>query len=189
MRIVAGKFKGSTLHITKNKSTRPLKDIARESIFNLLMHSKKISFEFKNSNILDLYSGTGSFGLECLSRESRKVYFIEQDKSAIKILEKNINKLNLKEKTKIFFGDVFDLIKKQNFFNFQFNLIFCDPPFKNKDSDKLISLIFNKKLLQKNGIIILHRNKNITENFPAYFKLIDERRYGISKIIFGIFIS
>ena len=185
MRIVAGKLKGSTLYITKDKNTRPLKDIARESIFNLLTHSKKIYFEFENSNILDLYSGTGSFGLECLSREAKKVYFIEKDKNAIKILEKNISKLKLKEKTKIFFSDVFTLIKKQNIFNFQFNLIFCDPPFKNKDVNQLINIIFDKKLLQNNGIIILHRNKNTTEKLPDCFKLIDERNYGTSKIIFG----
>ena len=185
MRMVAGKLKGSTLYITRDKNTRPLKDIARESIFNLLTHSKKISFEFENSNILDLYSGTGSFGLECLSREAKKVYFIEKDKNAIKILEKNISKLKLKEKTKVFFSDVYALIKKQNIFNFQFNLIFCDPPFKNKDVNQLINTIFDKKLLQNNGIIILHRNKNTMEKLPDYFKLIDERNYGASKIIFG----
>ena len=59
MRIISGKFKGSTLHIPKDKNTRPLKDIARESIFNLIVHSNKISTELANSNILDLYSGTG----------------------------------------------------------------------------------------------------------------------------------
>ena len=67
MRIIAGKLKGTTLHIPKDKNTRPLKDIVRENIFNLLTHSNRISLELKQSNILDLYSGTGSFGLECLS--------------------------------------------------------------------------------------------------------------------------
>ena len=185
MRIIAGKLKGSSLYITKDKNTRPLKDLTRESIFNLLTHSKKISFEFEKANILDLYAGTGSFGLECLSRKAKKVYFIEKNKNAIKILEKNINKLKLKEKTKILFNDVFDLIEKKNFFNFQFNLIFCDPPYKSISIDKLISLIFDKKLLEKNGIIILHRNKNTLEKLPDCFKSIDERSYGISKIIFG----
>ena len=83
MRIIAGKLKGTTLHMPKDKNTRPLKDIARESIFNLLIHSKKISFELEQSNILDLYSGTGSFGLECLSRQAKSVYFIEKEKSTI----------------------------------------------------------------------------------------------------------
>ena len=86
MRIVSGKFKGSSLFLPKDKNTRPLKDMARESIFNLLLHSSKISFQLEDSNILDLYAGTGSFGLECLSRKAKKVCFVEQSKDAIKIL-------------------------------------------------------------------------------------------------------
>ena len=62
MRIIAGDYKGFTLYMPKNKSTRPLKDLARESIFNLLVHSNKILLELKKSNVLDLYAGTGSFG-------------------------------------------------------------------------------------------------------------------------------
>ena len=95
MRIIAGKFKGSALYLPKNKDTRPLKDQVRESIFNLLTHSNKISFKFEKSNILDLYSGTGSFGLECLSRQANDVCFVEKEKDAIKILKKNIGKLKL----------------------------------------------------------------------------------------------
>ena len=64
MRIVSGKFKGSNLHMPLDKSTRPLKDLVRESIFNLLKHSNKFPLEVEKANVLDLYSGTGSFGLD-----------------------------------------------------------------------------------------------------------------------------
>ena len=189
MRIIAGKFKGSTLYAPKDKNIRPLKDLARESIFNLLIHSNKIIFQFKNSNILDLYAGTGSFGLECLSREAKNVCFVENERNAIKILEKNIQKLGLKKKTKIFSNEVFNLIKKRNIFDSKFNLIFCDPPFKNKNIENLIELIFKSNLIENNGIIILHRNKNSLEKLPNYFETINERIYGISKIIFGRLLS
>ena len=189
MRIIAGKLKGSTLHMLKDKNTRPLKDLARESIFNLLIHSNKILLQLKQSNVLDLYAGTGSFGLECLSRQAKSVCFIEKRKNAVEILKKNIEKLKLKNKVKIFFDDIFELIKKQNIFESKFNLIFCDPPFKDTNIEKLIELIFNKNLLNKNGIIILHRNKTTKEKLPNYFEMIDERTYGISKIIFGKFLS
>ena len=66
MRIIAGDFKGSVLYTPKDQNTRPLKDLARESIFNLLAHSNKILLDLEQSNVLDLYAGTGSFGLECL---------------------------------------------------------------------------------------------------------------------------
>ena len=100
MRIIAGKHKGTNLYLPTNKNTRPLKDIARESIFNLLSHSNKIFFQFKNSNILDLYAGTGSFGLECLSREAKGVCFVEKGKDISKVLEKNIEKLKIKKKNR-----------------------------------------------------------------------------------------
>ena len=188
MRIIAGKFKGNTLFLPKNKNTRPLKNRARESIFNLLTHSNKISFQFEKSNILDLYAGTGSFGLECLSRQAKSVCFIENNIAGIEILKKNIEKLKLKKKTNIFFSDVFSLIEKYNIFELKFDLIFCDPPFENIGVKKLIELIFKKNLLQKDGIIILHRNKSTKEKFPTYFKIIDERIYGMSKITFGQFL-
>ena len=189
MRIIAGNLKGSSLYMPKDKNTRPLRDLTKESIFNLLTHSKKILLELKQSNVLDLYAGTGSFGLECLSRQAKSVCFIEKKKDAIEILEKNIEKLKVKNKIKIFFNDIFELIEKQNTFKSNFHLIFCDPPFKDTNIEKLIELIFNKDLLNKNGIIILHRNKTTKEKLPNYFKVLDERIYGISKIIFGRFLS
>ena len=189
MRIIAGKLKGITLYRSENKITRPLKDQVRESIFNLLTHSNNMFFQFENSNILDLYAGTGSFGLECLSRGSDRICFVEREKTAIQILKKNIEKLKLNKNVDIFFDDIFHLMKKKNIFKEKFNLIFCDPPFKNINTEKLLELIFYEKLLKKNGIIILHRNKITREKFPSYFKVLDERIYGISKIIFGKFLS
>ena len=188
MRIIGGNLKGSSLFFPQDKNTRPLKDMARESIFNLLIHSNKISCKLENSNILDLYSGTGSFGLECLSRKANKVFFVEKDKNIIQILKKNINKLELNEKVKIFINDAFQAIQHQDILETKFNIIFCDPPFKNTDIKKLIDLIKYKKLLVKNGIVILHRNKNTTEELPSSFQIIEERYYGISKIIFGQFL-
>ena len=67
MRIISGNFKGKKI-LERSKLTRPLKDLTKESIFNIIKHSKLLNIEFENSNILDLFSGVGSFGLECLSR-------------------------------------------------------------------------------------------------------------------------
>ena len=191
MRIISGDLKGSKLYLPKNKDTRPLKDLVKESIFNLLIHSKEISLELKESIILDLFSGTGSFGLECLSRKANKVIFIEKEKEAIKILKKNIEKLKMENRSKIFFGDVVEIFEKKNrniFFQsskMSYNLIFCDPPFKDMNINKLLRLIIEKKLLKKNGAIILHRHKNSKEKLINHFKIIEERVYGISKITFG----
>tara|TARA_B100001123_G_scaffold392360_1_gene471436 strand:- start:889 stop:1482 length:594 start_codon:yes stop_codon:yes gene_type:complete len=188
MRIISGKFKGTNLYGPFDKKIRPLKDMVRESIFNFLIHSKKFSFKVKDSNILDLYSGTGSFGLECLSREADKVIFIEKDQAAISILEKNINKLKVKDSTKIFAGDVNNILDKNKTFasltsELKVDLIFCDPPFKEKEVEKLFKLVIAKNILKKKGIIIFHRHKTSQEKIERYFKIVDERIYGLSKII------
>ena len=189
MRIISGELKGSILYKTTGNNTRPLKDLVKESIFNLLIHSNKITFQFEKSKILDLYAGTGSFGLECISRKADVVNFVEKEKQALKILQKNIEKLEVKSKSKILSDDVFKLIEKKNVFDTKFDLIFCDPPFKSKDIEDLVKLILNKNILKKDGIIIIHRNKVTKEKLPNSLKIIEERINGLSKIILGKFLS
>ena len=94
MRIISGIFKGKKILEPLDKNTRPLKDLTKESIFNILEHSKDVKVPIKKTNILDVFSGTGSFGLECISRGASKVYFIEWHKPSVKVLTKNIEKFN-----------------------------------------------------------------------------------------------
>ena len=98
MRIISGIYKGRTINYVKNLNTRPLKDSVRENIFNILIHSKFIKLKIENSNILDLYSGIGSFGLECISRGAKKVSFVEQDPNAINMLKENLNNFQFLKK-------------------------------------------------------------------------------------------
>ena len=88
MRIIAGSFKGKKIYEPKDKSTRPLKDLTKESIFNILNHSNKFKISIENSIVLDLFSGVGSFGLECLSRGARHVTFVENYSGVLSILKK-----------------------------------------------------------------------------------------------------
>ena len=90
MRIISGLFKGKKIYEPKDLKTRPLKDLTKESIFNILKHSNKINVKIENSYILDLYAGVGSFGIECLSRGAKKVVFIENYKEVLPILKKNL---------------------------------------------------------------------------------------------------
>ena len=90
MRIISGSNKGKKLIMPNDKITRPLKDMAKESIFNILTHSKYINFHIKDSKVLDLFSGIGSFGLECISRGSKFVFFLENYPPVLEILKVNI---------------------------------------------------------------------------------------------------
>jgi 16S rRNA (guanine966-N2)-methyltransferase len=184
MRIIAGRFKGKKILNPKNKNTRPLKDLTKESIFNIIRHSNKFNIDISESNVLDLFSGVGSFGLECLSRNALFVTFVESYKEALTILKKNILNLN-----KI---NNYSIVEKDIFRNFNFNdldktfnIIFLDPPYKEKNLTKLLLEIFDAKILTENGIIIIHRHKKEADKFPSIFKVIEEKNYGISKIIFG----
>tara|TARA_Y100000590_G_C15522036_1_gene939731 strand:- start:198 stop:749 length:552 start_codon:yes stop_codon:yes gene_type:complete len=182
MRIISGKFKGKKINLPKDNLTRPLRDIVKESIFNILIHSNLLNINLEKAYILDLFSGTGSFGLECISRGAAHVTFFENYENALKVLIKNINILNCSSKTKIC---------KENIFNTnlkllgKFDMIFLDPPFKYKDIGKLISSLKHENTLKKNGIIVLHKHKDNLNNLPKNFKIIKQLNHGISRIYFG----
>ena len=186
MRIISGIFKGKKLFQPKDEFTRPLKDLTKESLFNIIIHSNKFNGKIKDANILDLFSGVGSFGLECLSREARTVTFVENYKIVISILKKNILNLNLSDKSKVIEKDVF---KELNFSNLdsEFDIIFIDPPYKEKFLSTILKKIFDTKILNKEGIIIIHRHKNEFNETNKFFNIIEEKNYGISKLIFGNF--
>ena len=184
MRIISGNFKGKKILLPKDKLTRPLKDLTKESVFNILKHSKLLNVELENSNILDLFSGVGSFGLECLSRGAKSVTFLESYKEVLSILKKNIDNLNQQNQTKVIEKDIFSK-KTLKLLNDKFDIIFMDPPYKEKKLFFLLNAIIELKLLNTGGIIIVHRHKKEEDDLPKKFNLILEKNYGISKIIFG----
>ena len=93
MRIISGYFKGKKILTPKDIKTRPLKDITKESMFNVIKHSNKFNIQIKNSTVLDLFSGVGSFGIECLSNEAKYVTFVENYQGVLPILEQNLENL------------------------------------------------------------------------------------------------
>tara|TARA_B100001057_G_C22850299_1_gene950705 strand:- start:161 stop:724 length:564 start_codon:yes stop_codon:yes gene_type:complete len=184
MRIIGGNLKGKKIHLPDDKLTRPLRDLVKESIFNLIEHSNRFDVRVKNSYILDLFSGSGSFGLECISRSANLVTFVENYSKALSILKKNILHLKVDQKCKIISNDCFDfLLNNQNLAK-KFEIIFLDPPYKEKRINDLLDLII-KNFLKKRGIIIIHRHKNDDIEISEKLKILDNRQYGISKIVIG----
>ena len=183
MRIIAGTFKGKKILEPKDTLTRPLKDLTKESIFNIINHSNKFEINLKNSNVLDLFSGVGSFGIECLSRGVKRVVFVERYNAVLPILKKNLQSLKLIENFEIIEKDIY----KINFFkslNTKFDVIFMDPPYKDINLNLLLDNIKNGDVLNENGILIVHRHKNAKDLISNKLKVIEEKKYGLSKIIF-----
>ena len=185
MRVIGGIFKGKKLYLPNDKNTRPLKDLVKESIFNLIQHSNKIDINIKNSIVLDLFSGSGSFGIECLSREAKKVVFLENYPEALNVLEKNIKSLKNIKNYEIIKDDCFNFFKLNKRINLKFDIIFIDPPYKELKINEVIEKIIEADFLNKKGILILHRHKKDKVELSQKISIFEERFYGISKIYFG----
>ena len=183
MRIISGTFRGKKIIEPKDKQTRPLKDLTKESIFNILNHSNKFKINLKDSIILDLFSGVGSFGIECLSRGAKHVVFAEKYYGVLPLLKKNLQNLKLIKNYAILEEDIYNI----NFLRSldkKFDVIFIDPPYKDKNLILLLDSIKNQKILNENGILIVHRHKDEKDLIPNKLKIIEEKKYGLSKIIF-----
>jgi 16S rRNA (guanine966-N2)-methyltransferase len=183
MRIISGIFRGKKILEPKDIKTRPLKDLTKESIFNILSHSNKFKIDLENSNILDLFSGVGSFGIECLSRGANYVVFAEKYNGVLPVLKKNLQSLKSVENYEILEKNIYDI----NFLKSldkKFDIVFMDPPYRDKDINLLLDNINYQKILNENGILILHRHKDEKDLIPNKLKIIEEKKYGLSKIIF-----
>tara|TARA_X000000950_G_C13858806_1_gene637797 strand:- start:747 stop:1307 length:561 start_codon:yes stop_codon:yes gene_type:complete len=183
MRIISGSLKGKSINFIKNSKTRPLKDAVKENIFNILKHSNFTNVKVENANVLDLYSGVGSFGLESISRGAKQVTFIEGDKTAANILKENLIKLCIVGKAKIINDKVDSVLIKNN--KEKFNIFFLDPPFNDKKYIENFKLLKKNKLFFKNHIIIIHREKKTEDYLENYLDIKKIKKYGRSKIIFG----
>ena len=186
MRIISGLAKGKKILHPLDRKTRPLKDMVRESIFNIIIHSNLLKKNIKDVVILDLFSGVGSFGLEAISRGSKKVIFFENYAPSISLLEKNIENLSFHKEATIINKNIYneEVFKS---LTLEFDILFIDPPFKDNNVNLLIENITNSKIIHSKTLIILHRKKNTIEKLNKKFVIKREEIYGSSKIIFGYF--
>ena len=187
MRIIGGKLKGKSINFLKNLNTRPLKDSVKENIFNIIAHSNLFNINLKNSNILDLYSGIGSFGLECLSRESKKITFVEKDRNAAEILKKNLIQLGINKNANVVVDEIKNFLKEK--ISEKFEIIFLDPPFAENNYVKELELIKKKRIYKNDHIIIIHREKKSSDNLKKIINPLIIKKYSRSKIIFGKFLN
>ena len=178
-KIIAGKFKGKTLDIPSKVTTRSSKAIVLESFFNTLQ------FDIVDANFVEVFSGSGSVGLEALSRGAKKIYFMEKDKDALKILKKNILQTD-PSACDIYAGDSFlniDALLKQLKRLKEDAYIYIDPPFSVREGmeniyDKTIKLIENLPKECVKMIIVEHMTGLELANNLNGFKLKKSKKFG-----------
>ncbi len=171
MRIISGKFRGKSLKVPNTKFTRPTTDRVRETLFNLL--NNRIDFE--GIKVLDIYSGSGSLGLECLSRGAEEVHFIEKNFQIYKVLEENIKAINAEINYKIF---KMEAIKFSSITREKYDLILADPPFFKDDIYIVVKNIAKNELLDENGFFIIERSIQTKEKDVENFGIEPFKKIG-----------
>lgn len=171
MRIIAGKHRGKVLATFEGIGVRPTPDRVKESLFQIL------SGHIVGARVLDLFAGSGALGLECLSRGAREVVFNDSSKESVALLKKNL--AACKESGEVHSLDFAACLKT---LSGEFDLIFCDPPYRLDLSDTILNLICERGLLKRDGLVVYESEREIS--IPETFTLADKRTYGRVKIFF-----
>ncbi len=173
MKVIAGIYKGRNIDTIKDTATRPMMGIAREGIFNALQ------FSFENAEVLDLFAGSGSMGIEALSRGAKYVTFIDNSPDCIKQINKNLQEY--KNDYSVLKLDVSNYI---NEVASKYDIIFYDPPFEYLTEDINEDINEIGKNLNKDAFIVIHRHSNSSSIvLPNDVELYKEKNYGQSKIL------
>ena len=186
MRIVGGFLKGEKINFIKSPTTRPLRDFVKENIFNIINHSNLIKVKLEGANVLDLYSGVGSFGIECISRGAKESTFVENDNNAQIILKENLNNLQIVGQSKIFNEKIVSFFNRFSNKD-KFDIIFLDPPFSENFFINELKVIKDSSIYKKNHLVIIHREEGSVDELDKIVNILLVKNYGRSKIFFGTF--
>ena len=187
MRVIAGCARGIPLNSLIGDKTRPIQDRTKESLFNIL------SGVIPGSRVLDMYAGTGAIGIEALSRGAMSCIFVENNRSAIEVITKNLEATKLQDKAQVVLYDVFDVVPYLEKNKIEVEIVFASPPYPlvEKDSyrDKLLnlfSLMCSNHIIQPEGLIMLQHRKTDFEipQETICLELFDTRTYGDTQFSF-----
>ena len=176
MKVISGFLRGRVIKGYNITGTRPTMDRVKESIFSMIQE------RIDGSMVLDLFAGSGNYGIECLSRGAEFVYFNDWNKECLKTIKDNLEKFNIISKSYISCLDYRDCLKKISKDRYQFSLIFLDPPYKMTNLESILKDILNLNILQENGLIICeYLEAKLEDNYSNLIK-IKERMYGDKKV-------
>ncbi|WKZ24151.1 MAG: 16S rRNA (guanine(966)-N(2))-methyltransferase RsmD [Candidatus Dojkabacteria bacterium] len=183
--IAAGTLKKSKLQVPVG-DVRPTQRLLRLSIFDILADF------IENAAILDLYAGTGAFGIEALSRGARKVVFVDIASKAVEIIKVNLQNLGLRDKGVVYQSDSITFLVKSVRKQRTFDIIFLDPPFTklramrtDEYSDYMLEIIDRaKRLLRPQSLIIVKTPKKLPLPIPSGLTVVEERTYGLNRVAF-----
>jgi 16S rRNA (guanine(966)-N(2))-methyltransferase RsmD len=176
LRIIGGKARGRKIKSPKGLHVRPLLGRIKKSFFDIIQN------DIKDANFLDLFSGTGSIGLEAISRGAGKVTFVEKHPVSLKILMENINLLGFEKQVKVIHSDVLSILEN---LSETFDIIFADPPFACNFVEELLNSISRNGILKSNGIFVIHRPVyEVSYEIAGSLKTVRKINYGQNTVCF-----
>lgn len=179
LRVISGKARGLKLDSPKNQDVRPTTDRVKESLFNI------INPYIRESNILDLFAGTGSLGIECLSRGAKNCVFVDKSKDSINIIKSNVKKARVENESTILNVDFKDAVKRLSSQNQKFDVIFMDPPYYENMFIECLKIIDELNLLYEDGIIIVeHDTKDLFDESIGNLVKSRDKKYGNTTLTF-----
>ena len=178
MRVIGGSAKGRKLKMVAGLSTRPITDRVKESLFNI------IRMDIIGCNFLDLFAGTGSVGIEALSRGAKYVRFIDLNRRAIQVILENLALVGLEDGSDVFQMDAFVLLSRNP--DIQFDYVFIAPPqYKEMWKKALVTLDTRPEWLVDDGWVIVQIDpKEFEEVRLKHLSIFDKRRYGNTLLVF-----
>jgi 16S rRNA (guanine966-N2)-methyltransferase len=185
MRITGGIHRGRSLTSPKGSSTRPTSDRARESVFNILRHGGWHQGILEDATVLDVFAGTGALGLEALSQGAKHAVFIERDRAAAALCQDNIDKLGETARALVLKCDAAAPAPRPAHVEPR-SLVFLDPPYGKGLGATALKVLEEKGWLQDSATCVMEMSKKEPEAVPAGFTLMDERTYGIARVIFFV---
>lgn len=176
MRVISGTAKGRTLK-SPGVATRPITDRVKENLFNIL------GTRVQDANVLDLFAGAGSVGIEALSRGARHATFVELDRDALHAIRANLELTRLDDRAKIVREDVFRFIRKGT--GERYDLIYIAPPQYRELWSETLKTLDGRGFLSERGVIVvqIHPKEFRASEFKE-FALADQRKYGSTMLCF-----
>ncbi len=179
MRIIAGEYKSRLIQFPKTKLTRPITDRSRETVFNI------VGSLVNGKHVLDLFSGSGSIGLEALSRGALSATFVEQSPTAVRVIEDNIKALGLESKARVASSDVLRAIDRFSKKGQQFSVVFVDPPYDKGLVIKTLEKLDDSGIVLPFGqVIVGHSSREPLPENLTNLKITRTKKIGQSRFSF-----
>ncbi len=179
MRVIAGERRGFRLKAPKNRDIRPTEDRIKETVFNIISPIRR------GTTVIDAFSGTGSIGIEFLSRGASYAYFIDRSKDAVELIRENIEHTKYMEQSEVIFGDFLHVISQLKRQEVNPAYVYLDPPFKDTILlSKTLHLLDDCNICNDNCLIIVESDNSFADDCYHSFSLLDRRDYKTKSISF-----